>query len=1036
MINNNKRKTRKVKKDNIENMNIVNNERLNEKLSGLMDKLANIMLKLGDGIRYRSYKKAEETILSYPGDITKIEDLKGLPGIGPAIYEKFGVYLQTGTLSIIEREKNKPENVLSDIYGIGPKKAVDLVNNGIKTIEDLRKKQDEVLNNVQKIGLKHYEDTLLRIPRSEIDKYNKIFTSAFSKFADNTTRYEIVGSYRRGASESGDIDVIITSENPIVFKNFIDLLIEKKIITDVLSRGNSKCLVYTILPSFSHYRRVDFLFTNPSEYPFAVLYFTGSKAFNTVMRGHALKLGYSLNEHGMSVIVDKKKEKPVDYVFVDEKSIFDFLHLEYKEPNERIDGRQIIPTSGGIVITNDKIVTKKKVTRKIVKNDIDKNIDKTINNNIEPMKKETNVLSETEVKNMISLFQLKGLSYLENLNETYCVSMLELANQYYRNTNTTLMTDNEYDILEDYIREKYPNNIVLKKIGAKVLKNKVKLPYSMGSMDKIKPDTGALTSWCSKYKGPYVISCKLDGVSGLYMYKAGKPYLYTRGDGVVGQDISYLAKILQLPKIPNDVAIRGEFIIRRNMFNEKYSSKFANARNMVSGIINSKTIDESIKDLHFVAYEIIHPQYKPSNQMAMINQYGLELVKYEIIESNLLTNELLSNRLIDWRQSYLYEIDGVIVCDDNIYPHPEEGNPDYAFAFKMVINDQIAEAKVVDVIWSPSKNGVLKPRVRIEPIRLNGVVIEYATGFNAKFIEDNKIGVGAIIQIIRSGDVIPYIRGIVVPASISKMPDVPYVWNNTHVDIMVENISEDPVVQEKNTVLFFICIGVEGLSTGNIKRIFNAGFTSIPSILKMTKEDFAKVEGFKEKMIEKIYGSIKESISKVDLFTIMVASNKLGKNLGAKKLKPIIDSFPNILVSPETPSEKMMMLKTIKGIGNENATEFVNSIPSFLNFLIECDLQYLLNSKTPTTTIPEIKEEINQDTSHPLFGKKIVMTKIRDKEIINILPKFGASLEDNIKKDTYILIVKSKEDKSNKTEFAEKNNILIMTPDEFKAKFM
>lgn len=78
---------------------------------------------------------------------------------------------------------------------------------------------------------------------------------------------------------------------------------------------------------------------------------------------------------------------------------------------------------------------------------------------------------------------------------------------------------------------------------------------------------------------------------------------------------------------------------------------------------------------------------------------------------------------------------------------------------------------------------------------------------------------------------------------------------------------------------------------------------------------------------------------------------------------------------------------------------------------------------------------MKKNTSHSLFGKKLVMTKIRDKEIINILPKFGAILEDNIKKDTFILIVKSKDDKSNKTEFAEKNNILIMTPEEFKLKY-
>ena len=61
----------------------------------------------------------------------------------------------------------------------------------------------------------------------------------------------------------------------------------------------------------------------------------------------------------------------------------------------------------------------------------------------------------------------------------------------------------------------------------------------------------------------------------------------------------------------------------------------------------------------------------------------------------------------------------------------------------MVLSDQVAEVKVLDVLWSPSKDGYLKPRVQVEPVVLGGAKIEYATGFNAKFIEDNKIGVQA-----------------------------------------------------------------------------------------------------------------------------------------------------------------------------------------------------------------------------------------------------------------------------------------------------
>ena len=337
----------------------------------------------------------------------------------------------------------------------------------------------------------------------------------------------------------------------------------------------------------------------------------------------------------------------------------------------------------------------------------------------------------------------------------------------------------------------------------------------MGSMDKIKPDTNALSNWNSKYNGPYVLSCKLDGVSGLYTTEGNKPNLYTRGNGKIGQDISHLIPFLRLPKIKG-IVIRGEFIIPKNLFEAKYKDKFANPRNMVAGIVNQKTINETINDLHFVAYEVMNPILKPSEQMAYLKTLDVECVLYKIESS--ISNDLLSQTLVDWRYKYAYEIDGVIVTNDAIY-NRKAGNPEHAFAFKMVLSDQVTEAKVVDVLWAPSKDGYLKPRVQIEPINLGGVQITYATGFNGSFINDNKIGIGAVVELIRSGDVIPYIRKVIIPADKPKMPSVSFKWNDTRVDIMIEDIESDEIVREKNITGFFKGIGVEGLSNGNVKRM-------------------------------------------------------------------------------------------------------------------------------------------------------------------------------------------------------------------------
>lgn len=986
-------------------MSQLSSGRFNEKFIELMEKLADIMLKKGEPFRARAYQKAQETIMSYPRDILSPNDLKGKPGIGETIMEKLNEYVQTGTLKVLEHEKNNPVNILAEVYGIGPKKAKDLVEQGITSIAKLRKNQ-QLLNDTQKIGLQYYEDILKRIPRSEIEDYNTIFEKAFPKGTDG--KMEIVGSYRRGAESSGDIDIIITSNSSRVFTTFVDNLIREKIILYVLSRGPTKCLVVAKIPSSNVVRRVDFLYTNPEEFPFAVLYFTGSKIFNTVMRHVALEKGYTMNEHGIYKMDAKKKGEKVQDNFTTEEDIFKFLCLEYKSPIERKDGRAIVIKS-----SKPKLI--------IEDSDSDSESEEYV---LPSSKSSASMIHQGETyKNIANHFKKNGISVLESLNEKQLSELLREANKGYYNQDP-FFTDNQYDIVKEFVETNYPSNVALHQIGAPVERNKVKLPYHMGSMDKIKPDTNALANWMTKFVGPYILSCKLDGVSGLYTTEGSYPKLYTRGDGNVGQDISHLIPFLRLPKTKG-IVIRGEIIIPRALFNAKYKDKFANPRNMVAGIVNHKTINEATKDLHFVAYEITQPIRRPSEQMELLLTLDVETVLYKIEPT--ITNELLSNTLLEWRYNYAYEIDGVIVANDAVYER-KSGNPEYAFAFKMVLSDQVAEAKVVDVIWAASKDGYLKPRVQIEPINLGGVQITYATGFNGAFINDNKIGIGAIIELIRSGDVIPYIRKVVVPAQEPRMPSIPFKWNDTHVDIMLEDLESDETVREKNITGFFRGIGVEGLSTGNIKRIMETGYDSVAKILKMTIANFLQVDGFKEKTATKLYDGIREKIEEASLTTIMSASNMFGRGFSEKKIDLIMESYPQVLLSKETHAQKITKISAIKGMATKSAESFVERIPEFINFIKEAGL------------VKKLAEGINEkkevDQSNPLFGKSIVMTGFRDTALQEAIKNVGAKLGSSVSSKTFVVLVKDKEEDTGKANEARKLSVPLMTPEEFTIKYL
>ena len=623
---------------------------------------------------------------------------------------------------------------------------------------------------------------------------------------------------------------------------------------------------------------------------------------------------------------------------------------------------------------------------------------------------------------LLSAFKTQGIKALAACTEEELNHFIRVANDaYYGHKTPLLLTDNEYDIVCEYTKTRFPKNKVVAEghtHSSLPEKNKVKLPYEMWSMDKIKPDTNALTKWQQNYNGPYVLSCKLDGVSGLYSTEGARPKLYTRGNGLIGQDISHFLPYLNLPLTKN-ITLRGEFIIKKEVFKSNYSNTFANARNLVAGIINQKTPDAlKCADLDFVVYEVLKPILKPSAQLAYLKD--MNVVAYKTCTT--LSNERLSDLLLEWRAEYAYEIDGVICVNDAVYPR-QTGNPAHAFAFKMVISDQVAEAKVVDVLWTASKDGYLKPRVQIEPVNLNGVRIEYATGFNAKFIVDHQIGVGALIRLMRSGDVIPHIIEVVQPAAQAQMPAVPYEWNSTRVDILLQNKATDPTVREKNITLFFSSLAVDGLGAGNVKKIIAAGFDTVPKIVAMTAADFLTVEGFQQKMSTKIKESIALQLKQATLADLMQATNLFGRGFGTKKIQLILTAVPTILTLP--PAEGLARVTAVEGMSNKTAEQFVQQIPVFLAFLAEIKIQ----------PHPLLMTETKPTPHHPLNGKQYVMTGFRDKILTDKLTALGAEQGSAVRKNTFVLLVKDSLEESSKMTEAKKLGIPIMSVADFLLKY-
>lgn len=584
-------------------------------------------------------------------------------------------------------------------------------------------------------------------------------------------------------------------------------------------------------------------------------------------------------------------------------------------------------------------------------------------------------------------------TYANTISVDELADTLRQLSYYYYNTNKSLVSDEIFDILHDQLAERDPKNPFLSEVGAKIIKEKVKLPYFMPSLDKIKPDKAEkLVLFSEKFSGPFVVSDKMDGVSGLLIKKKEEVFLYTRGDGTYGQNISHLIKSINIdPRVmislPEDMAIRGELIISKKNFH-MIEDRFSNARNTVSGQVVSKKYDVEVAALiDFVAYNIIHPLYNVHKQMLELGKVkGLTVVPWKLHKE--VSLELLQGILLERKKKTLYEIDGIVISDaSNTYDNSED-NPDYAFAFKM--NTDSATVKVIDILWSASKHGLLKPRVQIPETLLGGVNIQYITAYNAKYVVDNKLGPGSVIRVIRSGDVIPKIEEI-VHGTKAKLPNVEYKWSGT--DIILSVLKGNNNIIIKQLVSFFKILDVPYLSEGIITKLVHNGYKKVIDIISAKAEDLYKIEGLGKLSVDKIMTNIKSAFEKTSMARLMAASGLFGRGIGERK---IVELMNEGLVGTNT--EKQY---------KENMEEF-NTFYKKLEAVI---------------ALPGTKKKMILNKNAVTY----VFTGFRDKDLKERLEKKGNIVADSFSKHgTNILVVKNINDTSRKIELAKKKGIKIL----------
>ena len=636
--------------------------------------------------------------------------------------------------------------------------------------------------------------------------------------------------------------------------------------------------------------------------------------------------------------------------------------------------------------------------------------------------------------------QMKEYCKQSNINDLHSLKIY-LDDLYY-NTDQSIIRDKLYDVLKEWLIKKDPDWIP--PVGAKIRNNDNRsiLPYWMGSADKITPEENKeLNRWFDKNPSKKLfITDKLDGVSGMFVCKNGRKKLYTRGDGTEGADISYLIQYIDtFPKqeFKDDITVRGELIIKKKVFDGKYYDKkgkksdkkkkersYKNARNMVSGLVGAKTVRSGLFDVNFVAYEIVggETMENPSVQFSKLQNMGFTVAKNKKVNSER-NVDFFVDLHNNFKKESEYEIDGIIVQSDVSYDRNSTGNPSYMFAFKVNSDDNIHETTVLDIDWSITSWGQIIPVAVIDPIELPGNTIERVTVSNAGLMVEKGIGPGAIINVTRSKEVIPYIVNVVEECEDIKWPSVKYEWDENKVHIIVAEESPEIIciMRVKFFAKFFDKMGIKHVSEATVKKLYDSGFDTLLKILGVNKKQLLKIDGIKEKSAERIVNNIGNGLKGVKVPELLGAASVFGFGVGLKRVIALMTDIPDLLTAKKRGLKKrilevegfseIMAQKVYENV--DSAVEFVDEISKFVSF-------------TEDTRVSDV-----------LVGQKFVFSGFRSKELEQDIIDRGGKIVSSVSKKTNGIVVNNKEGKqSTKVVKAESLGIEIYTKDEFIKKYI
>jgi DNA ligase (NAD+) len=589
----------------------------------------------------------------------------------------------------------------------------------------------------------------------------------------------------------------------------------------------------------------------------------------------------------------------------------------------------------------------------------------------------------------------------------------------YHNTDTPLMSDDEYDILVEKLRALAPTHPLLTSVGATPTTG-VQLPVPLASLDKVRMGESSLQRW-QKRRGimgveTCVVSEKLDGLSGLYTYQHGKPAtLYLRGNGVKGVDVSRVLSALSVPAEP--CMVRGEIVLPN-----QDTPAGSIGRSLVNGWAHrsldpSAPVPKELAKVHFVAYQVMTPTgMTRSQQMVWLNAKGFRTPAWKKLPLTPLLDATLYDVLVKAKAESIYPLDGVVVGTDTVpVTSAELKNPPDAVAFKASLEEQKQSTRVIFVEWNVSRLGVWIPRIQIEPVVIGGAKIEWLTGHSAKIMSEMRVGVGARIIVRRSGDVIPTLDSVLEGVEPS-MPPGAWAWDVNHVHAVVPK-EGNASVAEKALLHAFQTLGVEGIGPGLVANLVKAGIHTVPGLLAADQALLRDALGPGRAVTTKELLTTK--IAEASMSTLMVASNLLPRGVGERKLKPLFanDSSP-----------RRWTVREVEGWSKETLEGLFAVLPAVLAW---CESVKPGSASADAETEAKAKTSAQTEANQDPTGKPVVFTGCRPTPaLLEKMTRSGWAMADSLTKKTQLLVHADKTT-SVKIQKAKADGIPILSLSDF-----